>query len=78
MVQRQISLFLFLVTLCLGVWSYIFSVNEDFSGGRLLPWTLTRYGDYMIYATVFLGLLFLISLLISEKERVTTLVVKEG
>ena len=78
MVQRQISLFLFLVTLCLGVWSYIFSVNEDFSGNRLLPWTLTQYSDYMIYATVFLGLLFLISLLIGQKERVTTLVVKEG
>lgn len=68
MARRQLSLFLFLMALCLGIWGYILSANRDLSGQPLLPKRLPRYGLNLLYISAVIGIFFLISLFIGKKK----------
>lgn len=68
MARRQLSLFLFLMALCLGVWGYILSTNRDLSGQPMLPARLPQIGLTLLYISVIVGLGFLISLFLGKKK----------
>ncbi|MFQ5820902.1 MAG: hypothetical protein ACE5I5_12995 [Candidatus Heimdallarchaeota archaeon] len=73
MARRQLSLFLFLMALCLGVWGYILSTNRDLSGQPMLPTRLPRIGLNILYISVVVGLVFLISLFLGKNKTAEAL-----
>jgi len=72
MAQRQLSLFLILFALCLGVWGYILHFNiHDRNGRPLLPWALRPYGLILLYGAVVIIVITFIQILYNwNKSRI--------